>query len=194
VRDRLAYGMLLGAGVLGIAGCTAAALTQVWPPLFAGTVAAFVLASLWFLNRLSAGQPAPFQWAAGGAAMFLLLAVAVHQILPGYHRRFALRGVVRDQLALARDERTPVYCYPRRWDSVSFYLDRPDVRVFSAEQRAELLRELQAHPRVLLFVKSPHLADLTSALPPTLEFVPHGRQSPHVAAGIVQPRTAGAKR
>src|SRR5262249_47304007 len=57
-----------------------------------------------------------------GSVTFLFLLLAVHQLLPAYARRFALRGQVRSHAALCADRGVPIACYPRRWDSISFYL------------------------------------------------------------------------
>jgi hypothetical protein len=108
----------------------------------------------------------------------------VYVLLPGYHRRFALRGQVRRYQDTAMD----VFCYPKRWDSVTFYLQRTDVHVFTAEQRLSLIAALQTKPKALLFVKTPTLPELLAALPPSLEFVPIGRQGPTLSVGVVAPR------
>ena len=50
--------------------------------------------------------------------------------------RFALRRAVVDVRGAAA--RAEVACYPRSWDSVSFYLARP-VRLYAAENRGRLL-------------------------------------------------------
>jgi dolichol-phosphate mannosyltransferase len=118
-----------------------------------------------------------------------VLLAGVQGWLPEYHRKFGLRGQVRRHRALADDPRVAVYCYPHRWDGVSFYLQRDDVRVFAAGEWAALAADLERQPRALVFVKAEHgLAELRAALPPTLEVVPCGRQSAWVAVGLVRPR------
>jgi hypothetical protein len=124
-------------------------------------------------------------WAAGCAAVFAVLLVALHEALPGYARRFSLRGQVR---RLADSSPGPVACYPRRWDSVSFYLHRDDVDVYTPDDRDRLIADLRRRPETLLFVKSDKwLSDLTGHLPASLEFVPQGRQG-FVTVGCVRPR------
>jgi hypothetical protein len=101
----------------------------------------------------------------------------VQTLLPGYARKFALRGTVRPLAEVARTERLPVVSYPRRWDSVSFYLQREDVRTFTTEQRPALIEELREREETLVFVKSGKPMDeLLGDLPPSLEFVAEGRQ------------------
>jgi hypothetical protein len=129
------------------------------------------------------------------AATFVVLFVGVYVLLPGYHRRFGLRGQVRRHQVLGADARVAVVCYPHRWDSVSFYLQRQDVQAFSPGRREEMIRELEARPLTLLFVKSDHsLGEVRAALPPGLEFVPCGRQGSVVTAGVVRPSPQAAAR
>jgi hypothetical protein len=86
----------------------------------------------------------------------------------------------------ARD--AAVVCYPQRWDSVSFYLPHADVRVYTREQRRQLLADLRSRPRTLLLVKSGKVfEDFLRELPESIEFVAHGR-SGIVTAGWVRPR------
>jgi hypothetical protein len=108
--------------------------------------------------------------------------------LPGYAKRFAMRNQVRGQLAAARDPSVPVICYPRGWDSVNFYLERSDVRIYSRDQRAMLVSDLANEPRTLAFVKAgPALSEFLRALPRSLEFIEQGRRG-EVAVGWVRPR------
>jgi hypothetical protein len=80
-------------------------------------------------------------------------------------------------------------CYPHGWDSVSFYLRRNDVQVYSSSGRDRMITDLRSRPQTLVFVKSEgFVRELRRALPASLEFVPLGRQG-NVTAGIVQQRT-----
>jgi 4-amino-4-deoxy-L-arabinose transferase-like glycosyltransferase len=126
--------------------------------------------------------------AVGGGTMFLLLLAAIHLALPGFARRFSLRGYLRPWEGLVAERRLPVVCYPRRWDSVSFYLRRSDVQVCEPAQRPELIQRLRARPETLLVVKSDHsLPDLLRDFPPSLAFEPIGRRG-RVTVGLVRPR------
>lgn len=121
-------------------------------------------------------------------AMFAVAFTGVHQVLPGYARRFSLRGQVRRLNGDEQLAKLPVFCYPHRWDSVSFYLRRDDVQAFTPDRRAEMIAELQRWPEVLVFVKSDKwLDDLLSHLPSCLEFIPQRRQG-FVTAGRVRRR------
>jgi len=124
------------------------------------------------------------RWAACAGTVFVLMLLAVVHLLPAYHRRFSLRGQVRrhvDEVA-----GIPVACYPRRWDSVSFYLERLDVQVYAAAEQEDMLADLARHERVLVFVKNRGYRDrFLAELPAALEFVPDGRQGSNVTSGFV---------
>jgi 4-amino-4-deoxy-L-arabinose transferase-like glycosyltransferase len=124
----------------------------------------------------------PKFFAAMATTVFVVLFVGVQVWLPGYHRRFALRGQVRRHLMLENE----AFCYPKRWDSVTFYLQRDDVRVFSADQRAALTAALQARPQTLMFVKTRFLAEFQAALPSSHQFVEIGRQGTTLTVGVVR--------
>lgn len=176
-------------GALGVAMimCGGAAVRGWWPwPVAAG--AEVVLLSL--LAGLWRHGPDRIAWRGGttcGGVMFALLLLGVHLLLPNYHRAFALRGQVRRHHELAQDMDLSVASYPKRWDSISFYLERNDVEAYTPELRAAMIRDLQKQERTLLFVKQGEsLDDLMSALPPELEFVPRGRPGGKVVTGMVQ--------
>jgi 4-amino-4-deoxy-L-arabinose transferase-like glycosyltransferase len=120
--------------------------------------------------------------AATATAVFVVLLVGVQMWLPSYHRRFALRGQVRRHLTLDHE----AFCYPKRWDSVTFYLQRDNVRVFRADQRAALTAALESRTQTLMFVKTRFLAEFQEALPPTHQFVEIGRQGTTLTVGVVR--------
>jgi hypothetical protein len=126
-------------------------------------------------------------WAHCATATFALLFIGVQVALPAYNDRFALRECVEACRAECAGDDVPVACYPRSWDSVGFYLRRP-VRVYSAEQRSQLIADLHREGRTLLFVRSGPVAEqLLRDLPPSLEFAPWRRSGP-VLVGWVQLR------
>jgi len=126
-------------------------------------------------------------WGVCAAVTFLALGLAVYHLQPAYNRQFALRGALRTAHFPSSD-RPVIVCYPHRWDSVSFYLPRADVRVYTTGQRRELLADLRSRPRTLLLVKSGRvLEELLRELPDSVEFVAHGRPGA-VAAGWVRSR------
>jgi 4-amino-4-deoxy-L-arabinose transferase-like glycosyltransferase len=126
-------------------------------------------------------------WGLCTAAILGVLLLALHELLPRYARQYSLRGVVRRHANTA-EGRLPVVSYPRHWDSVSFYLERNDIRVYGPERCDELVADLESHPQTLVFVKTERwLPDLLKRLPAALEFEPQGRQG-YVTVGVVSRR------
>jgi dolichol-phosphate mannosyltransferase len=179
-----ALALALGAIVAGLAGALG-----VWDP-GAGVVAAPALAVLGLVwCWCGRGRPAPLAWGVCAGTLLVLLLAGVHQVLPGYNRKFSPRGQVRRHLEQAADPRVPVICYPKRWDAVSFYLRRDDVRVYGPAERARMIADLDARPHSLVVVKADRsLRDFVAALPESLEFVPDARKGMIVAVGVVRHR------
>jgi dolichol-phosphate mannosyltransferase len=181
-----AHRATLGALACAIVVCGTAAARGWWPwPLaLGGNLMLLALAAILWQRG-----PSCVAWRAGalcGGAVFALLLASVHWLLPHYHRDFALRGQVRRHFELANERNLPVASYPKRWESISFYLQRDDVEVYAPPQRAELIRDLQKQGQTLLFVKQGEaLADLLHALPGDMEFVQRGRTG-RIVSGIVQ--------
>jgi len=127
-------------------------------------------------------------WAWCSAATIALLLAAVLVFLPGYAGRFSMRGQLESAAEASRAHHGLVVCYPRRWDSVSFYLQRNDMRIYTRAEEQKLLNDLETSPRTLAFIKSDRfLPEFLQVLPASLEFVPLGRPG-QVAVGWVQPR------
>jgi 4-amino-4-deoxy-L-arabinose transferase-like glycosyltransferase len=116
-------------------------------------------------------------WIVVAATCFLIALGGVYQFLPRYARSYSLRGQVRRHF----DTQVPVVCYPRRWDSVSFYLQRNDVHAYTVEQLSDLLADLRQMPEALVFLKNGHAesspsANLLRQLPSSMVFERMGRQ------------------
>lgn len=140
-------------------------------------------------RRVMSFYQLPVSWVLGGAATFVILFLALQQLLPGYARKFSMRAQVRPNRELSDDANLAVVCYPHAWDSVSFYLRRNDVHGYSPDRRESLIADLRSRPQTLVFVKSEgFLHELRRTLPASLEFVLLGRQG-NVTAGIVQHRS-----
>jgi dolichol-phosphate mannosyltransferase len=132
-------------------------------------------------------------WRLCAAVMFLLLFAGVELVLPAYARKFSLRGQVRPQAEWCADCGAPIVSYPRQWDSVSFYLRRQDVTVYTAQQTEKLLERLQAEPQTVVVVKTGRELDhLLASLPATLEFIQRGAQGT-VTVGLVRHRVEGGE-
>ena len=120
-------------------------------------------------------------WLTSVTLTAMLLVLTAHSLLPNYHRRFGLRGQVRRHFEQAQDLR--VVCYPKRWDSVSFYLQRP-------ADLPENLNQFVVNEPALLFIKRGFLDEL----PAGLEFIPCGRQGGNVLVGLMKRKHASPKR
>jgi 4-amino-4-deoxy-L-arabinose transferase-like glycosyltransferase len=159
----LAFGWCLV--FFSLSGCKRAVyLLPALPPL--------ALALGWQLDGLITRRPRAV--IATAAMTFAVLLVGVHTFWPAYADKFSLQGPVLAAANFASPD-PAVICYPRRWDSVSFYLKRDDVTAYPAERRAELIDTLAARPGTLLFVKSSHLDEVLRDLTPGLTFVPQVR-------------------
>jgi 4-amino-4-deoxy-L-arabinose transferase-like glycosyltransferase len=189
---RLGWTALAVVTVAGVAANAAAAAVgmQTWTTgLVVGAVAVagcVLLAAC--RHRLGRAGP----WAGTAALTLMLLLAAVQSLLPGYARKFSLRRQVEPLRVLAADRSVPLVCYPHRWESVTFYLERDDGRTYAPAERASLVRNLAGAACTLAFVKSDdgatqHLTDLCRALPPSLEFVPMGPPG-IVTAGVIRAR------
>jgi len=187
-RSRYAYQATVLMLVLGVGASLVAEVTGLFHPLTACILAGTAGAGLLLVHRQAQQQRPAVSWALCSLATFVVLLAGVHQLLPAYTRKFSLRGQVRPHFEVSSDPGVPVACYPRRWDSVSFYLQRNDVRVYRPEQRDHFIADLRAQSGTLVFVKSgAALRDLLRDLPASLEFVQRGRQG-NVTVGWVQPR------
>ncbi len=127
-------------------------------------------------------------WIASASVVFTVLVVGIVEVLPQYHRRFGMRGVVRRQATDAGDARIAVACFPRRWDSVSFYLQRDDVQALGQGDYGNWMEQLGGRDKTLVFVKGERwAAEFVRLLPATLEFVPVCRHHA-VTSGYVRRR------
>lgn len=133
-------------------------------------------------------------WNMCAGATLAALLVGMQTVLPMHAQRYAMRNQVRAHLAAAQDPSLPVACYPRGWDSVSFYLNRTDVRVYTATMRDTLMADFQSHPRTLLFLKTDgYCEEFLESLPASLEFLEQGRRG-EVTVGWIRPRPTDDRR
>jgi 4-amino-4-deoxy-L-arabinose transferase-like glycosyltransferase len=86
---------------------------------------------LWATNRRSrtesAGRCAAALWLTASGIMAGLVMACLVLVLPRYFARFSLHSQVQPLRRWIDAEPGMVVCYPRRWDSVSYYLRRSDV-------------------------------------------------------------------
>jgi hypothetical protein len=104
-----------------------------------------------------------------GTVCFLVLAAGHYLALPWYA---AYRSPVGRPAEVARhcaDPATPVVCYPRNCDSVSFYLGRDDLRSYRSKDIEDLRALVRAGPRTVILCTHRHsLRGLKQLLPPEI--------------------------
>ncbi len=192
--SRLAWRATLVTLAGGAALCVAGVVTEIQRPAAGFFFAGGAVAALAFLVRRGPARRPAAAWGLCGAVTFVALWTALNFLQPGYARRFSLRAQVRLPRDMALDPQLPVACYPHRWDSVSFYLRRDDVQVYTPTNRQHLWADLRRRaPAVVVFVQSDdpqqrYLRELERDLPAALEFVPLNQHGP-VTAGLLRPRT-----
>jgi dolichol-phosphate mannosyltransferase len=187
-RSRLAYASLLLVLAAGMGIGVLATLNHLVTPSAGLALTCGAAAGGVFL----ATRRRAVSWGACAAVTFVVLFAGVWHLQPAYNRLFAVRSDLRALAEQVDPARLLVVCYPQRYDSVSFYLPQADVRVFTAEQRRQLVAELRARPETLVLVKSGRsLHELIEGLPRSLEFVPRNRQNA-VVVGWVRTREPAA--
>ncbi len=126
-------------------------------------------------------------WRHTAAVTFAGLWLGVQHLLPAYNDLFSLRGQLRRAAGAPERGGRAVVCYPQRYDSVSFYLPRGELRVFGGGQRRELIAHLEQNPGTLLLVKSgPVLRELLAELPPGVEFRAREQRAAIVVGRVVR--------
>jgi dolichol-phosphate mannosyltransferase len=173
VRSGLAYGVT---ALVLVAAAIAAGVTLATGPREPDrAVVMFMAAGLALAVLLTRIHSRQTTWAIAAGASFILLFAGLQFLLPEYVNRFSLRHQVNLHAWKARETSVPVVCYPHRWDSITFYTRRGDVREFSRERRPELIRAVDSPQPTLLFVQTKFLPELLDDLPVDLEFVPRTR-------------------
>ncbi len=182
IRTRLAYGLvaalLFGGIVMGAAS---------WWRGMREPDRAYLLitaSALGLVILLARAHGRRATWASTFATGFLIMFAGVHDFLPEYARGFSLRHAVQIHAWQAKGTDAPVVCYPHRFDSVSFYTRRTDVREFARAHRDEMIDSLQSRPKTFIFVQSKYLEELLDVLPPNLQFVQRTREGMVIAGEV----------
>jgi hypothetical protein len=122
-------------------------------------------------------SPWPKRLAAAG---FLLIFAGNNLAIPWYA---GYRGPLSSAPEIAefcREKQTPVVCYPRNCDSVSFYVGRDDLKSFRSKQTHLLVYYMIEQPRTVVLLAHRHsLEGLRHALPPELQIT----QTAHLGLG-----------
>jgi 4-amino-4-deoxy-L-arabinose transferase-like glycosyltransferase len=129
------------------------------------------------------------RWSRAGAvaaiATFMVLACGLYWLEPSYAGRFALREQSESVGLPASELRPVIACYPRHWDSVSFYLERTDIQVYSEQECNRLIQDLIADPQLFAFIKTDQALDAFQALlPAAWEFVPCSQPGPAIVGRL----------
>jgi dolichol-phosphate mannosyltransferase len=170
--NKLALSAALTALLSGLCVASAAAYAKLITPATGMALAGACLlgaAAVVFSGRKLA-------WAEVAAATFAVLLAGVHWLLPAYNRQYALRDELRTHAELAPENRLTVVCYPQRYDSVSYYLPAAEVRVYTADQKRQMLRDIRRGDGMLLLVKSGRpWEDLRADWPEDVSFISRGK-------------------
>jgi 4-amino-4-deoxy-L-arabinose transferase-like glycosyltransferase len=112
-------------------------------------------------------------WPKAAAGVFAgLLALGHFWLVPWYARYHSPMNRPAEVLAYCADQDTPVFCYPRPVDSVSFYLNRDDFRSYRSKETPKLVQELQRLPEAVVLFSHRHAYQrLHETLPPQLRLV-----------------------
>jgi 4-amino-4-deoxy-L-arabinose transferase-like glycosyltransferase len=132
---------------------------------------AFPLLSLALGYYVAGGRWERSGWTAAcvGVAI-VLLGVAHFALVPWYAQYHSPWSRPQEVQRYCGDRQTPVVCYPRNCDSVSFYLGRDDLHSYRSKQTPEMIAFLMQQPRtVLLFTHRHALKTLHMILPPELQ-------------------------
>jgi 4-amino-4-deoxy-L-arabinose transferase-like glycosyltransferase len=140
------------------------------------------------ISWLGVGRRPETAWLRCGGVTFSVLLAMLLLLQPAYARRFALKNQVRPFRAAYWTGEVAVACYPRAWESVTFYLQGPAPRIYGSEDKSRLIADLRAAPETLLYVKTgPALDGLIASLPADLEYRAEGHQA-GVSIGRVRHR------
>jgi dolichol-phosphate mannosyltransferase len=178
--SRLAFAAAVLVAVAGGGVAVTAAVNRLIPPAAGVALAAVALAAVVVLVAVRRAV----SWPVCATTTFAALLAGLLVLLPAYNRHYSLRACLSD---LPRKAPLRVACYPRRWESVDYYLPNARVRVYGDSDRPQLLADLRAHPDTLVLVKSEAVKQLEAELPTSLTFVPRAQQGV-LTAGWVRRR------
>jgi 4-amino-4-deoxy-L-arabinose transferase-like glycosyltransferase len=101
-----------------------------------------------------------------------LIAVGHFWLVPWYARYHSPMNRPDEVFAYCADRETPIICYPRPVDSVSFYVNRDDFRSYRSKETPKLLQHLLRQPTTVVLFSHRHSYErLHNALPPQLRLV-----------------------
>ena len=126
------------------------------------------------------------------AASFVVLLGTHLVVVPWYAAYRSPMCRADDVRRYCSDRSTPVVCYPRDCDSVSFYLHRDDLRSYRSKEIEDLRALVRAKPRTIILCTHRHsLKGLKELLPPevcVVESVHCGlADMPNVPGSVMKP-------
>lgn len=111
--------------------------------------------------------------ALGSVSWLAILLIGNHAVLPSWAAWRSPLAPGEELLALLRDPQTPILCYPRECHSLSFALERDDLRNYRSKEFDAFRAELFTRERTLVLCTHRHsLEGLRQLLPPELELRP----------------------
>jgi 4-amino-4-deoxy-L-arabinose transferase-like glycosyltransferase len=110
-------------------------------------------------------------WPVGLAALAFLVLTCFHAVvLPWYAAYRSPLGHDGSVRRLCSDPATPVVCYPRDCNAISFYLGRSDVRSYRSKEIEDLRDLVRSRPRVVILCTHRNsLEGLGQLLPPEVK-------------------------
>lgn len=184
-RSELAWWTSAGVLTAGIALVAAATYADWIRPERSWLLITAALVALAVLLFRRYDRRASWLWVGGATAVFA--GFAVHEILPEYAQRFSMRHPLQMHAWRIPPADSAIYCYPHRFDSVSFYARGTEVHGFHRGERPTLIATLESRPRSLIVVQTKYLEEVLHDLPPALEFIKH-QEEPNITILEVRQR------
>jgi hypothetical protein len=146
-----------------------------FPPLCL-MLGSYLVGSAWWQTRWP-------RWI--GVAAIACVCLGHNLLLPWYAGYRAPQARIAELKEFCSDPQTPIVCYPRNCDSVSFYVGRDDFQTFRSKETHLLVFFLQQHPRTVLLLTHRHSLDaLKHALTPDLEITTSQRLALRRLSGL----------
>lgn len=93
-------------------------------------------------------------WMLIGVITLTIIGAGILLGLPNFSARFSIPQDVLVQAAKTSCPIRTVFCFPHNWESVRFYLQRRDVRVFNANELTQLIDALRDSPASVVVIQS----------------------------------------
>jgi 4-amino-4-deoxy-L-arabinose transferase-like glycosyltransferase len=143
--------MLLAGGwcvfFFSLSGCKLPTYILPALPFLALALATYATQSSWVSSR----------WVQASLALSFLILCAGHYVaIPWFARFHSPMSHAAEVERFCEDPSMPVVCYPRNYDSVSFYLRRDDLKTFRSKETHLLIQFLRDQPRTVVLFSHRH--------------------------------------